>query len=185
MNNNESRTSIDQVSAGTARWAVWMAYAVPLCLLPSVIWRALLPVTTDMTTGWYPVTLSVIEMSAGLLTLGLVHSWGEVVPQWVPVLGGRRVPILAATVPAFLGAALIILLCGFDILNSIYHFTTPEMARSVGYIGDPNEVEAKTFADLPSYVKWLYAPTLAWGPLLLAVTVAYHRRRSSRNVHGT
>ncbi|MFI1680909.1 hypothetical protein [Streptomyces sp. NPDC020607] len=36
---------------------------------------------------------------------GLVREWGEVVPAWVPVLGGRRVRPLAAVVPALLGAA--------------------------------------------------------------------------------
>lgn len=127
--------------------------------------------------------LSAIEMGAGLLTLGLVHSWGEVVPRWIPVLGSRRVPVLAAVVPATLGATLIILLCAYGVLNHIFQFVTPEMARSVAYTGDPSQADASaTFAELPIWVEALYVPTLAWGPLLLAVTFAYYRRRSSRRV---
>ncbi|MGW2681256.1 hypothetical protein [Streptomyces sp. NPDC001436] len=49
--------------------------------------------------------LSVLSECLALPTLGLVRSWGETVPRWIPHLGGRRVPPLAAVVPALLGAA--------------------------------------------------------------------------------
>lgn len=45
-----------------------------------------------------------------MLTLGLVHRWGEELPRWVPVLGGRRIPVSAAVIPASLGAALVTLI---------------------------------------------------------------------------
>jgi hypothetical protein len=35
-----------------------------------------------------------------LLTLGLIMRWGERFPRWVPLLGGRRVPVWLAVVPA-------------------------------------------------------------------------------------
>ena len=38
-----------------------------------------------------------------LLTLGLVRPWGEIVPVWVPRLGGRRIPPAAVVVPATAG----------------------------------------------------------------------------------
>jgi len=46
----------------------------------------------------YVLGLTLILLGLGLLTLGLVQRWGEVVPRWIPVLGGRRVRPLAAVV---------------------------------------------------------------------------------------
>ncbi|MFD9243397.1 hypothetical protein ACFV0D_15960, partial [Streptomyces sp. NPDC059556] len=84
------------------RWAVLAAHAVPLVTLPSGLWRLALvagfPVTRD--AGWrsmglgesvYVVSLSVVSELLAFLTLGLVRSWGEVFPRWMPFLGGRRV----------------------------------------------------------------------------------------------
>ncbi len=42
-----------------------------------------------------------------VLMLGLVQRWGEVFPQWMIGLAGRRVPIALAVVPASLIAALL------------------------------------------------------------------------------
>lgn len=54
--------------------------------------------------GWYLLLLSGLSMGLALLTLGLVHDWGERVPGWVPLLGGRTVPTRAAVFPAAAGA---------------------------------------------------------------------------------
>ncbi|WP_189049717.1 hypothetical protein [Micromonospora sonchi] len=59
-------------------------------------------------TAWGPlylIALSVLTEAAAMLTLGLVQPWGEVVPRWVPLIGGRAIPPLAAIVPAWLGVA--------------------------------------------------------------------------------
>lgn len=45
-----------------------------------------------------------------LLTLGLVQRWGEVVPEWAPVVGGRQVPRRAAVIAAASGASALTLL---------------------------------------------------------------------------
>ena len=53
--------------------------------------------------GFHPIVLWMLvipDVFGALLTLGLVMSWGERIPAWVPVLGGRRVPISLAVVPA-------------------------------------------------------------------------------------
>ena len=42
-----------------------------------------------------------------ILTLELVLRWGEVFPRWIPFLGGKRVPISLAVVPASLVAVLV------------------------------------------------------------------------------
>jgi hypothetical protein len=51
--------------------------------------------------------LSTLAVVGSLLTLGLTQSWGEVVPRWVPVLGGRRIPPGLASVPAAIVAVIV------------------------------------------------------------------------------
>ena len=53
--------------------------------------------------GMHPMVLWMLvipDVLGALLTLGLVMRWGERLPAWVPFLGGRRVPISLAVVPA-------------------------------------------------------------------------------------
>src|SRR6185312_2286662 len=76
-------------AAAPAPWAVGAAYAVPLCVLPSAIWRLSLVFTDDAVTTWYMIFLSVLSMGLALSTLGLVHHWGQQVPHWVPLFGRR------------------------------------------------------------------------------------------------
>lgn len=42
----------------------------------------------------YVLGLNLVELLAGLACLGLVQSWGERVPGWVPRIGGRTIPAL-------------------------------------------------------------------------------------------
>ncbi|MGW2562618.1 hypothetical protein ACWCXB_25885 [Streptomyces sp. NPDC001514] len=151
------------------RRAVIAAHAVPLIALPSGLWRlalvAGLPVgdAYESTAWWEPVyvvMLSVVSECLALLTLGLVRGWGERVPGWVPLLGGRPVRPLAAVVPALLGAAGLFALYAW----SLY-------CRLTG-LGEPI---GNAWQEALAAV--CYTPLLAWAPLLVAVTVAYHRRR--------
>lgn len=152
------------------RWAVLAAHAVPLATLPSGLWRialvAGLPVADEPVSGWgavlYVLGLSVVSEGLALLTLGLVRGWGEVVPGWIPLLGGRRVRPLAAVVPALLGAAGLFLLMGW--------FTYAQYAGLGSGVTDSAVKEAILVA--------CYAPLVLWAPLLVAVTVAYYRRRT-------
>lgn len=159
------------------RWAVIAAHAVPLVALPSGLWRI------GLVTGFpdwygehdwgawerpYVLMLSVVSEVLALLTLGLVRPWGERVPGWVPLLGGRRVPVLAAVVPALTGAFLITAFMAYGILNHFLQFVPPLNGAGEGL---PDSGPGM----------WLlvacYVPLVAWGPLLAAVTFAYHRRR--------
>lgn len=113
--------------------------------------------------GWgtaYVFGLTAVLVGLGLLTLGLVRRWGEVVPRWVPLVGGRPVPPMAAVVPAGAGAVALTLLWG------------AVMANLEGIWADYGLDGAER-----TVVLACYAPLLAWGPLLAAVTVSYHRRR--------
>src|SRR5262245_22808147 len=98
------------MDAFTPRWIEWTARAASLTALPSGLWRVALGVVVpvgfsghlaDMySPGWsltpYVIVLSLLAEGLAMLTLGLVRPWGEVVPSWIPFLGGRHIPPLAA-----------------------------------------------------------------------------------------
>lgn len=78
-----------QTSTEPPTWATVAVATVPVCLLPSSLWRL---AVADTYGGWYLALLSGLELSLGLLTLGLVRPWGWHVPIWVPRSGGRPPP---------------------------------------------------------------------------------------------
>jgi hypothetical protein len=146
---------------------------VPLLVLPSSLWRVGLAAGLPLgyteqglrdiigTTMWGPlylVALAGLTEGAALLTLGLVRPWGEVVPHWIPLLGGRTIPSPAVTVPAWLGVAVLTLLW----TPFLFWWTLPH-------------------ADMTGtgrlLVGLVYLPLVAWAPLLAAVTASYQRRR--------
>jgi len=102
--------------------------------------------------------------------VGLVSTWGEVVPRWIPVLRGRRVPTLAAVIPGALGAAALTLL---------WTWMAVTMSLGLRIDGRPQAAAAPvSFGDWKGLVAVAaYAPLLVWGPLLAAVTISYWRRR--------
>ncbi|GHG53572.1 hypothetical protein [Streptomyces griseocarneus] len=155
----------------------WAAHAAALTLVPSGLWRC--AVAFGMPSGFAegtplhesnfpgPTSLNLIGLSVfaeclGLLTLGLVQSWGERLPRWVPWLGGRRIPTLAAVVPALLGAAVV---------------TAITVAAACGGWQRQMDLPESPKGALATLMTVCYAPLLAWGPLLALVTVAYYRRR--------
>jgi hypothetical protein len=165
---------MDRIGRRSQPWVVAAAYAVPLCVLPSAIWRVQLVLSGQLRFGqggWYPLLLSAVSMAAALLTPGLVHRWGEAVPRWVPVIGGRPIPVRAAVVAAAVGAALVTGISLYAVVNLIFGLVER----------GPVLIEAGSGQSLQppdEGLTWLYAPLLAWGPLLTFVTVRYHRRRT-------
>ncbi|RZT79277.1 hypothetical protein EV382_2475 [Micromonospora violae] len=149
-------------------WAVWAAYAVPLCVLPSALWRLSLVFTDDAVTRWYMLLLSVLSMGLALLTLGLVHRWGQRVPHWVPRLGGRRIPARPVVRAAVTGGWLLVAVCVYFLLNQRFHLVQS------GWVGIGGDEPAHP---PPGWeVFRFYAPLLAWGPLVVAVATDYRRR---------
>jgi hypothetical protein len=156
-------------------WAVRAAHLTALTTLPSCLWRLGLAAGFDLgyDPTWmaanassfadrsYLVTLSLLTEALALLTLGLVTPWGEVLPSWLPFAGARRVPPNAAIVPAALGAVGLILLWSLN----------PLMFTDLFY--DPLEPQGGWQVLMAA----AYLPLVLWGPLLAAVTWAYHRRR--------
>ncbi|MGW1378795.1 hypothetical protein ACWD6P_31645 [Streptomyces sp. NPDC002446] len=169
--------------AGVPRWARLAAQAVPLLVLPSGIWRVVAVFASDHggqgadgLPSWLPgevyvVLLSVVSELLAFTAVGLIASWGEVFPRWLPVLGGRRVPTAAAVIPGALGAA------ALTFLWTVLAVVTE--AAGVTVRGEPIPHDYPGMAgDGSAVVFYLcYAPLLLWGPLLGAVTVAYRRRR--------
>lgn len=171
--------------APPARWTVWAAHAVPLCVLPSGLWRV------AMVAGYagvdvagmgvrekvYVLLLSVVSEGAALLTLGLVRPWGEAVPRWVPFAGGRAVPVNAAFVPAVTGAVAVAALCAYGVLNSAFHAVRVEPAVGGSGAGMPDGAALW-------FLTACYLPLLAWGPLVGVLAFAYRARRSGRVTGG-
>ena len=176
---------------GVPRWARVSAYAVPLAVLPSGLWRIMtvvLHVGDDAGQGagqlpsWLPapvyvVALSVVSEMLAFTAIGLIASWGEVVPRWIPLLGGRRVPPLAAVLPAALGAVVLTALWTTAFVTSLAGLTI--QGRQ---LPDDHPMEMMHGWQL-AFFNATYAPLLLWGPLLAAVCFAYWRRRRTSAVH--
>lgn len=166
-------------TGGTARpvpdWAVRCARLIPLVVLPSCLWR--LPFAFQYEMGqvylvhkpwhWWVILyvfgLSVLSEGLAYLSFGLVSRWGEVAPSWIPFIGGRRIPPLAAIIPATLGGLGLIALWDPLPFGFLHLFGVPLVGYSNGWW--------KSLAAVCTL------PLTLWGPLLLAVTFAYYKRR--------
>ncbi|WP_157975616.1 hypothetical protein [Brachybacterium sp. YJGR34] len=111
----------------------------------------------DPATRLWGMLLSTGAWLGVLLTIGLIRPWGEVFPRWFPVVGGRPVPVLAAAVPGFAVAALLI-------------FAAVPMLLSAGQLGSTGML---VFA--------LVFPCWFWGPALALAVWGYvgHRRAAA------
>ncbi|QKW22380.1 hypothetical protein HUT16_27805 [Kitasatospora sp. NA04385] len=148
------------------------ARAIPWVGLPGYLWR--LPFAFGFTMGtvqhesfdWrvsmpYVLTLSTVSECLALLCVGLVRGWGEVLPHRLPLIGGRRIPPLAAVVPAALcGLVLTWLLVGWVL--AVFGLGT-----NLQYTGTGWQVLGESCQGV----------MVLWGPMLLAVTYAYWVRR--------
>ncbi len=159
---------------GAPRWAQRAAVLAVMTTVPSAIWRLSmtlgLPVGVNESyrrehygfSGWgtvYVVALTLLLLGLATLTLGLVRRWGEVTPRWMPFVGGKRVPPLAAIVPAATGALALTVMWVGIFLNAEDIFVVYGLAGSSRIV-----------------LIACYGPLLLWSPLLAAVTISYARR---------
>jgi hypothetical protein len=163
------------------RWANVVAHVIPLLTFPSGLWRVGIALGFSMGTlddngqpfhveGWaavYIVGISIVAEAVALTAFGLVRAWGEVIPRWIPLVGGRRVPPLAAVIPAVLGSVALILIWTYGFRDVFFAF---------GGLPIPFTNDAWAALMIASY-----APLNLWGPLLLLLTWAYWRRRVPRD----
>ncbi|GHC70027.1 hypothetical protein [Streptomyces cinnamoneus] len=164
-------------------WAERLAHLMPLVGLPVCLWR--LPIGFGFQMGmnsndpqpdslWFTVyvfALSVLSEAFALACLGLVRWWGETVPQWVPFAGGRRIPPMLVIVPATVAGLLFVGLLVEDLLSvfEIGGFATVPYDNGWWRL-------------LANVVSGLF---LLWGPMVLAMTWAYYRRRCHGPVAAT
>ncbi len=174
---DRDRTGQD-VGRPVSRHLVIAAHLVALTVLPAAVWRVVLgsgvtmgftraALEADDMPGWGTVSvvfLSLLTESLALLTLGLVRSWGEVVPGWVPRLAGRRIPPRAVVIPATIGGVLLTAIWGYAFagLIGVHESAVWEEISGTGW---------------RALMISCYVPALFWGPLLLWLTHAYARRR--------
>ncbi|MEU4177626.1 hypothetical protein [Streptomyces sp. NPDC026589] len=174
--------SVSDTERPVPRWAMRLAYALPLLLLPACLWR--LPFAVHFTMGqeaqegslpayWlsipYVLGLSVLTEVVAILTIGLVRGWGETAPAWIPFIGGRRVRPMAAVVPAVLGGLILTFLFTAVPLGGGRDLTLYGAVDSIGYSNGAWEALATVCV----------TPIAAWGPITIALAIAYYRRRTA------
>lgn len=150
--------------ARVVRWGRWLTIAAALGPVPYLIarltwltpWPQFSPAAIDLPPGArvFGLLLGLAALGGSVLTIGLIRPWGEVVPAWIPVLGGRVVP---PRIPAAIGftVGLVVSIAGRPFVQLVVSEPT------VGV----------------TFLLWLPLPI--WGPLLMAASVAYYLRRVS------
>ncbi|MEK8110260.1 hypothetical protein NKG94_50025 [Micromonospora sp. M12] len=111
--------------------------------------------TDDAATSWYMIFLSALSMGLALATLGLVHRWGQRVPQWSRCSGSSD-PARPVVLVALTGGWLLVAICVYFLLNQRFHLV---QSGWVG-IGADEPVHPPPGWEVLRY----YAPLLAWGP---------------------
>jgi hypothetical protein len=165
---------------------VRVVWAIQLSVLPSSVWRILAftfhvplwsgEVGNGELPAWIPLELYVVLLSlfseaVAFTAFGLVCRWGEVWPRWMPRLRGKRIPPLAAIVPAATGALL---------LTVLWTWTSAMAVIGRDVQGRPQHDSGLTWDTWQGTTMLLvYLPLMLWGPLLAALTVHYGRRRLS------
>ncbi|RDU38195.1 hypothetical protein DRW41_01095 [Neobacillus piezotolerans] len=103
-------------------------------------------------------------ITGGILTLGLIQKWGEVFPRWFPFIGGKRVPIMLAVIPASI-VAIAITAAGFVFTSGIFamafHLTSME-----------NSLHSQGWGPMGPMIFWV-----PWGVALGLAAIAYYYRR--------
>lgn len=146
-------------------WWAWLAayVAVAGCLV-----RLGAQVAVGLDSRLLQVNGSLLVFEAGfvlagtVLPLSLVHSWGRVLPRWVPLLAGRRVPRWLPLGPAFaIGCAL------------TAYFGVTMVLLAVATLNGTWDLGSGA---LPLVFFWVAVPAyFAWGLGLAAAALAYYR----------
>lgn len=154
---------VPRVAAKAPWWAVVAAYAaVTGCVtrFTAQYVVGMRSVPDEFATGGASVVafLVCIALAGTLLPVALVHGFGQVLPRWVPVLGGRRVPRLLPLVPALVVSGALTTYFGTGVVQMV----------AEGGLGMPG---------LPAWFGWVAEPAyLVWGIGLGIAALSYGRR---------
>ena len=156
-------------AAQMPRWAWWAAYtAVAGCLVrlgaqAAVGFGGLLRHgggTRLLVEGM--VFEAAFLLAGTVLPLALVHSWGRVVPRWMPLVAGRRVPRWLPLGPGFVIGGLMTVYFGITLMK----LATDALSGA----------SHESFGSLPLAFFWVAVPAYwVWGIGLLAAAIAYCR----------
>ncbi len=115
--------------------------------------------------------LGTVAVGGALLILGLIQWWGEVFPHWLPFLGGKRVPIALAVIPATL-VSILVTTAGLMFVRLV-------IAGNAGVIVPALDINLdENWATLAPELLWPL-----WDVALGAATLAYYYRRRRRCLH--
>lgn len=130
-------------------------------LLPGTEELRQIELAGDASLGYVDVvSLSVVQLTAGFLSVGLVRPWGE-------KLFGRRIPVAPILIVATLGGLAVVWLFDVSMLGHLMAGQRPDGGLVSG-------------APLVLMIA-CYAPILLWGPLELVAAVGYWLRRRAPN----
>ncbi|GAA0242266.1 hypothetical protein [Haladaptatus pallidirubidus] len=163
--------------AAAARWGRWataVAAIVPLVYATTrLAWELGIPLGISeeiLRTGqaggglWSGVALSTVAVGGAIFTLGLIQPWGEIFPRWLPLLGGKRVSIWLAVVPASLVSVLVAMAGLMFVRKTV--------------LGNSFFTLTDGWAAIGPVLLWPI-----WGVALGAATLAYYYRRRGRCRH--
>jgi hypothetical protein len=150
------------------RWAWWAAYAAIAGCLARLgaqlgVGFAMIPRPSGTRLVIEGLVFEASFLLAGtVLPLALVHSWGRVVPRWVPLLAGRRVPRWLPLGPAFVIASLMTVYFGITLVKVAADTLSGAWRHS--------------FSPLPLAFFWVAVPGYwIWGLGLGAAAIAYYQ----------
>jgi hypothetical protein len=164
-------------AAWWGKWATYVAVIIPVIYavtrwawalgFPLGISEEFLREGQEVGLWWAGAALATLAVGGAILTLGLVQRWGEVFPRWIPFLGGKRVPIPFAVVPASLVSVLV--------TTSGLMFVRLTLTGRLGAILGEGVLGAENWAALAPELLWPL-----WGVALGAATLAYYYRRRDK-----
>ena len=143
------------------RWARWGAYAAVAGCLIRLLAQLAVGFGELVDGGGSLLMFEVGFLLAGtVLPLALIHRWGRVVPRWVPLLAGWRVPRWLLLGPALAIGGGMTAYFGVSIVQLA--------AETLSGTWDPGD------GSLPLGFFWVAEPAyLAWGVGLVAAAVGY------------
>ena len=167
-------------TAPVQRWALIAGWGSLLLPLPSVLWRLLMLAGVDVGFGLsgevresaagigYVLGLEVLTVLVAVLGFGLIRRWGEVVPGWVPRLGGRTIPPLVPIIVSGIGSAVLLGLIGSVLAKFVLAWTgtvpgwTPDVGMTAGE---------------RAFLLTCYVPFFLWPVAIAVALIGYARRR--------
>lgn len=173
-----TRTTILIERSRVPLWARRLSWAAFWVTVPSAVWRVLMIVglmpgtaglrefelADDAVVGYvYVFGLSIVQLGAAFLTVGLVQPWGE-------VFLGRRVPRVPVVAAGILGGLAVTWLFTISMVTQVL----------TGHRPDAGHVHGVPLAVMVA----CYLPIVFWGPLELAATYAFWRRGRTVDVPG-